>query len=977
MAPAVNRVLSFGEFSLHREKGVLLRRGEPVSIRRKLWDALCLLLDRRGTLVPIDDLREAVWRGTVVSEGSVGNLIYELRRVLEDPAAQPQYIETIPARGLRFIAAVEEGQGPEIDDFVGRAQEMQQLEGLWPRVRGGERQVVVVAGEPGIGKTRLIHRFLHSSIEPLPTPPRVLIGRCVARAGGAVAYLPVFDILDSWKQSEGDVSKSSIAGLLREYAPRWARQISWVARRDVGSALAAAEARPERMMREIAAVFESAAAQRPLVLVFEDLHWADRATIELLTYLTSRDARAQLLLLCTYRQAEALAADHPVMQLRLAARERLTLLDLQPLSRAEVQRCLEQAFEGAPAVADLVLDRAMRRSGGNPLLLRALARLLVDHHFVERTADGWRVGPTYDPDAVGAPTEIESLLAQQLQLLSASERELLEAASVAGEELDAAAVAVALGLDVEDVDTELRRLTLHASLVSEVSVSSWPDGATAGRFRFRHALYREILYRDLPIARRARLHRSIGKAIERGFALAPQPVIVTLAEHFDAGGDHTRAARYLEQAALQMIARSAIHEAAEFFRRALQHVLLLPDKPARCAQEVRVRTGYGLAAAMADGLEAPAVQANYGEVERLRRLVSDPDVLFPTLRVFWVFELMRFGYTQMGALNEQLRDVAQRSGNLAYRSLASSMMGTTQCFLGNLRPAQQLLEDSLAQCDDAAILPQPHAWLVDPRVETRCVLAWVLWLAGSYRRSRDVLTEAQRLAVAGRHESTRGLVLWFRSSLAQLDSDVAATRAAADQLQALAKESGMPVWLQIATIVRALADLTEGDATALEHGLESLSQVEGSPTVVIARAYLLGQLALAYGRRDEAAHGLALVDMALARIAMNAARVSEADLLRIRGELLEACGDLAQADDTFRTAIAVARQQGADTFELRAATARLRLHTRKPSTARGRARSLQAARSELSDVYERFAGGLDAHDVRSAGDLLAAHPVRR
>lgn len=963
---AVTRLLCFGEFSLDPEVGVL-RRGEvPVAVRRKVWDALALLLERPGALISLDELRERVWRGVLVGEGSVATLIYELRRTLDDSAASPRYIETIPARGLRFVAEVEERTGEgEARPFVGRDPELRTLATVWGRVVTGERHLVLVAGEPGIGKSYLIAQWVDRLLDA-SDPPRVLMGRCSEREGGAEAFLPIFDILDAWRLSEGEARDSSLAALLRTHAPCWARQLPWAGRRRVPSALAAAEARPERMRREISSVFDAAAAQRPLVLILDDLQWGDSSTIELIHHLITRPAKVPILVIATYRPADAAAAGHPVRQLRSVPPERITTLELAPLAQAEVRLCLEQIFANSPDVVARLLEQTMRRSGGHPLMVVALSQTAIDRQLVTRSAGGWRLGPGGDPEQEVAPAAVTTLLEQQLGRLTPRDHELLEVAAVAGEELDAAAVAGGLGMDVEEVDTELRRLTLQAALVREVGVSLWPDGTAAGRFRFRHSLYREILYSGLPVARRARLHRHIGAAIERGFAAAPESVVPLLAIHFEAGGDHPRAAELLERAGLHMIARAALGEAREYFRRASERVALLPQHADRDVREMRVRTGWGLAAALTEGLESAAIAANYEIVDRLRHRVSDPEALFPTLRVFWVFELLRFRYSAMAALSEQLREVAEARDDDAYRSLAASMMGTSHCFRGNLRQAHRQYEQSIALCDDGSRLPLPQSWLADPRVETRCLLAWTLWLEGEFERSRTVLAEARRLASAGGHEGTRGLVLWFCSSLAQLDGDIAGTRAAADALTALAAESDLPAWLQIAAIVRALADLTEGDSAALEQGLAALTQGDHGPSVVIARAYLLGQLALVYGKRGEPQQGLALVDLALARIAENQARVSEADLRRIRGLLLAMAGDLVGADRALLEAIEVAQGQGARTFELRAATERVRLlegaHSRK----------LAAARAGLAKLCSSFPEDADAADLRAARSAVAS-----
>lgn len=965
MCRPMPQLARFDEYCLDYDARVLLRNGDPVPIRRKIWECLSLLIEEPGKVIPIEELRARVWGQVQVSEGSVHTLLYELRRVLGDSAERPRFIETIPARGIRFSAAVEWRMRESDQDFmVGREAELSRLETVWARVVVGERQLVVVRGDPGIGKSHLVRHFTDRIGARHDPPVRVLIGRCFAREGGAPAFLPVFDILDAWHQAETSAEASPIIDLLRRHAPRWARQIPWVGKRTTASALSAAEARPERFLQEIAAVFERGSADRPLVLIFEDVHWADRATVELVHYLATRSTRAALLVIATYRETDAIAKGHPALHLPEAPRDRLTVIDLPPFGRDEVRRCLAHVFADSPEVVADLVDDALRRSGGNPLLVLALAQWAIDQGIVSRRGARWQLESTGGIAAVVVSSAVKQLLEHHLATLTPTQRQVIEAAAVAGEEMDAAAVAAGLGRDVEEVDTELRHLSLGSALVREVGASSWPDGTTAGRFRFRHSLYQEAVYQGLPVARRARLHRRIGMALEAGHVPAPDTIIAQLAQHFEAGGDHARAAYYLERAAVQMIARSALPEARAFYRRALDQLSLLADDSARAALGVRIWTGFGLTAALIEGLGSAVIQESYDAVTRLRGRVSDASALFPTLRILWVFELLRFGYAAMRNLNEQMQALAAASGGAMYASLAASMTGTTHAFLGELGRAQFCLEASIASCDDASLLPAPYAWLVDPRVETRCVLAWVLWLRGEFARSRLTLAAAEKLAQESGHESTRGLALWFRSSLAQLDGDAKATRRAAADLKGLATESGLPAWLQIAALTRALGELSDGAPSALESALASMAASDGNPTVAIARAYLLGQLAMAYARQGKAGEGLALVEFALARVGDNGARVSEADLLRIRGELREAMGDDLGAEVAYRAAIAVAQQQEARAFELRAATARVRLLRRLGD------HRLATARQDLRRVCDELTD--DARDIRIARETLEA-----
>jgi len=869
--------------------------------------------------------------------------------------------------GEYVTAPVETSFGGATGPFVGRVAERARLDAAWRKVRRGQRRTVIVVGDPGIGKTAMVRRFLDDlAVEP-GAVPHVVIGKCTEQRSRSEAYMPVLDMFESWMR---DDSSGEVTEQLIRLAPHWARQMPGTERTAVASALVAVDARPERMMREAAALIEAMAQARPLVIVFEDAHWADPATIELLSYVATRSARARLLILVTYRPAEA-AAQPELVGLQLASRDDIERLELRPLSPAEIRAWLESTFDHSAAVVDHIADEAVRRSSGNPLFLQAVTRSLATSGCIERTAEGWMVRSPALPCA-GVPLELSGLIASQLRLLPDTLRQIVYVASVAGEEFDAASLAGAIDVPLGAIDAELTEEARRSFILMAAGSSVWPDGTTGGRYRFRHALYQRALYDALPPHDRARMHRAIAAAIERGFADRLTPVTTQLAEHYSAGGDHSAAAGHLERSALLMIDRSALREAIHYFERAIEALACLPDDPGRRTLALRSHVGCGLSHGLLEGPQSAAAQQHAARVRELLPRVDDLTVIVPGLRLLWFRDLFSWDYAGMVHSAEELLRRSENQANPLYRSLALSLQGITACYRGAVETARRDLEESLRLCDDPRRLPSAIEWVIDPRVETRCYLAWMLWLNGFPDRSRALLEEALRLADDGGHESTRCLALWFAASMSQLRRDEKAYEYA-EELNDYSRHVGFDVWRQFATVLHAVAKLERGDERALDEILRKLTAVGDQPSALVARAYLLGQLALAYGRRGDPQDGMMLIELGLARIADNGLRVSESELLRIRGNLQQIAGDAIAADASYLKALQVARAQGARVFELRAAAARVRLHWE--SGARQTPRQRLDALAELEAIYRRFSEGFESRDLVETRTLLSSLPT--
>ena len=398
---------------------------------------------------------------------------------------------------------------------------------------------------------------------------------------------------------------------LRSRAPSWLAQLpafgaegerAELARRSQG-------ATRERLTEELADALEDLAARRPLVLVLEDLHWCDRATLGLLAALAQRPEPARLLIVATVRTGEPTALSGPLWKLlaELKGKRRCQELALRPLAEAEVGEVLGARLgQGAPPA------RAVRwlteRSSGNPLFLHHLIDFALERQLLRPGAEGADREPTLGGDE-SVPSSVRELIEHQLEALGAGALALLEAASAAGVEFSAAEAAAAAEAEAGPVEDACDELARRSLFLARAGVSEWNDGTLTARFRFRHVLHRDVLYARLAPARRRAMHLRIGRRLEAGRADASPEVTQQLARHFDLGGDAASAIRHYQVALEAAARRHAGHEAKELAERALALVPRLAEAE-RDAAELDLRFALAPALPAALGLTDPALDEN-------------------------------------------------------------------------------------------------------------------------------------------------------------------------------------------------------------------------------------------------------------------------------------------------------------------------------------------------------------------------------
>jgi len=566
----------FGPFRWEPKAARLWRGDETVTLQPKPLAVLCYLVEHPGQLIDKDQLLDAVWGHQFLSEGVLKSCIAELRKALGDDPKAARYIETVSRRGYRFIGQVSAADASvlpavkytQAGDWVGREELLRRLREQWETARGGERRLVFLIGEAGLGKTTLIEMFLHALVGDRPA---VLWGQCIEHFGAGEAFLPLLGALQQFGPGA--------AAALRAVAPAWLLQLPGLSsaeeRKDLQKE--ALGTTRERMLREGCELLELLTADTPLIVILEDLHWSDYATLDLLAVLGRRRGRAALLVLGSYRPSDVALQDHPLSRVRweLQTHRLCAELPLDAFSWEELGAYLALRFPEGLFPEDI--SRAiLQRTGGHPLFVVNLIDYLLAEGKLRQSGEEWCLAGGIDSLMHGVPDDIRHLIEHQIARLGAGEQRLLEAAGVAGMESSAALLAAVLDREPIAVEADCETLARHGPMLAAAGVAEWPDGTVAGRYAFRHALYGEVLYQRLPPAYRISLHRRLGERLECGFEDRTDEVAAELARHFEEGREWSKALGYLVRAAELALASFANREALGYLERALMLTGRLP-----------------------------------------------------------------------------------------------------------------------------------------------------------------------------------------------------------------------------------------------------------------------------------------------------------------------------------------------------------------------------------------------------------------
>ena len=984
--------LRFGPFRLDRDPDRLSRGSEEIHLRAKSLSVLAYLAQRPGRLVSKDELREQVWGTAHVSDTNLRVTVREIRAALGDDQKNPRYLETVPRRGYRFVGPSDstpgvdsaEGRGTERpraspgEPIVGRRREIEYLLNRFLEAEKGRRQLLFLAGEPGAGKTTLVKLFL----ERLSGRPRTILvsGHCVMSFGAGEAYGPVLEALGRLAREPGG---GALVRLLERCAPMWLVQLPAVVesaelerlqRRVEG-------ATRERMVRELNDALERLTSQSTLVLVLEDLHWSDVATVDLLTSIAQRPEAARLLIVGTYRPADAVVSAPALGQAirELEARGLCEHLDLELLTRRDVGEYTATRIGGMDS--EEVADHVFQRSGGNALFMVNVLDHLVQAGAIGKLDGHWSV------DSAAAalsqvPEGLRPFIRRRLDTLSAEERRTLETASVVGVEF--AAAALSSGTSPADLQQELERLEVGlealvagSRLIEDHGVTEWPDGTLSARYRFHHALYRTSLYDSIPEARRVRLHRRIGEHLRAAFGADDESLAPVLAVHFENGQDAESAARYRRMAGERALGRHAYHEAAQHLEKALEAFDQARSRPADGDSEDAVRweldvcRALGAALNVTRGHSDPEVGKVHSRARMLIESLDDPAAQIQTLFNLWAFSTAAAELSVSADLVTRMLELTAGTENDELVLMVHSARART-CFLhGELAESADSVRQVLTRYDPLRHGDLPRSYAEDePGVISRGVDSWRLWLEGFPAQAATQVREACELAERLDTPWGRAFAWAWLLVLLQFRGDTAELYRRAGDLHRLCAEQGFSLWIAWATFFEgwaAGARANEAEGIALmERGLDDWRGT-GARVIEPYLLALLSETCLRAGRIEVAGERLA---EARAQVERSGECWWEAELHRLEGEILLAAtadggrdGDSSDgAEACFRSALEVARRQQARSLELRAALSLSRLWS--PSRS-------EEAREVLGGVLATFSEGHDTADLRAAGGQMA------
>jgi predicted ATPase len=852
---------------------------------------------------------------------------------------------------------------------VGREKERGELHRAFQQVAAGRSLMLSVSGEPGIGKTSVVEDFL-AGVEAAGQRPIVARGKCSERLAGTEAYLPLLEALDNLLHGGTGESFSEI---MKVVAPTWFVQVaalpndSSTAQQIRDDVKAASQ---ERMKRELGALFQEISRIRPLVVFFEDLHWADVSTVDILNYLAGRFESMRVLILVTYRPSEMLLGRHPFLQVRddLQSRGAFQEVPLDFLTRVDLDRYLALEFPGHD-FPDAFARMVHAKTEGSPLFMVDLVRYLRDRGVLAQEDRRWRLGRSLPELERELPESVRSTIARKLERLDEADRKLLLAAAVQGHSFDSTVVSEATGVDAADVEERLEGLAQIHALVRSEGGKEFPDLVLTVKYRFVHVLYQNVLYGSLQPTRRAALSARVAQSLVAHHGDRAAEQASELAYLYETARDFQKAAHYFQLAAGQGARLFAFREAVALAERGLAQVRALPEGHERNQAELGLQMILGRSLRSVAGWAAPEVEKIYTRARQLCHQLGDVPELFPVLWSLALFHAIRGDLRVNRELAAQLLTLAEATGNPMLLVAAHQTMGSALEFLGETKAASEHLERAVSLHD-----PEQHldrVFGLDSGMIARSQSALPLWLLGRADAALRRIDETVALARALRQPITLVFTLLLAENLHVLRREPELAIKVGDELIALCREYGLAQEVEWGRCFQAsaMAQLGHGEA-AVEQLRDSLARQQALGAGLL-RSTFRAHLAYACLTAGRTAEGLAAVAEALALSEQSLERYYVAELLRIRGDLHLQQGDSVEAEASFREALAFAERQGVMAFALRAATGLART-----LAARG---AIAEAHECLAPVRARFSEGHDSPDLldaqRQLDQLASRHSV--
>jgi TOMM system kinase/cyclase fusion protein len=836
--------------------------------------------------------------------------------------------------------------------LVGREQEIALLRERWAQVTDGFGQVVLLSGEAGIGKSRLVQVLM----EHVATEPQAWLTPCQCSPYYQHSALhPMIELLERvalrFEREESPPQKlGKLEGFLVPYGlalaeavPLFAALLSLPLGADYAPLTVSPERQKQQTLQALLTILLRIAAQQPVLFVMEDLHWVDPTTLEFLSLLVDQGPTARILTLLTFR---------PDFSPPWTGRAHLTQMTLPRLPRRQAAEMTGQVAH-RKALPPEVIEQIVAKTDGVPLFVEELTKMVLESGLLREGAERYELIGSLPPLAIPA-TLHDSLMARLDRL--AAVKALAQLGATLGREFSYELLQAVSLWDEETLQQGLHQLVETEFLYQQ----GLPPQAT---YAFKHALIQEAAYQSLLKSTRQQHHQRIAQVLEARFPdlCATQPEL--LAQHYTAAGLMAQAIAYWQRAGQRTLAQSAYVEAIRHSTQGLEVLRTLPDTPERTQKELDLQMTLGPALMALKGWSAPEVEHAYARAQALCQQVGHTPQLCHMLVGLSMFYVVRGEVQTAQRLAEQCATLAQILQDPAFLLLAQAMLGMTLYYLGEFPPARESLEHAIALYD-----PSQHHILTsfgaDPGEICLSHIATTLSILGYPEQALQRISESIALAQQLSHPFSLAQALSFATWIHWSRREIQLTQAQAEAVIALCTEQGFPLYLATGTILRGCALVAQGQGEeGIAHIQKGIALHRATGSVLLLPTFL-ALLAEAYGNVGHAEAGVPVVDEALAIMNQSDERRGEAELYRIKGELLLAVptAQHAEAETCFRHAITTARQQQAKFWELRATLRLSRLWQQQGKQ--------EAARQLLAEIYGWFTEGFDTADLQEAKVLL-------
>jgi len=894
----------------------------------------------------------------------------------------------------------EEIDEPERPVFVAREAEVARLKALLDDAIAGKGTVAFVTGEAGSGKTALVGEFCHR-MQRQHDDLVMAAGGCSAQTGEGDAFAP-------WRQVlallTGDVETRVASGAMTaeqgrrlwELAPAMAEAVVESGRDLVDTLLpgagllkrAAAAASPDApwlgsmralierkaalppdaalqqtaLLAQYCRVVQAVAGERPLLLVLEDLHWADSGSIALLSALGHEISSARVLVVCTFRPED-------VAQGRDGERHPLAPA-VNELRRVHGKCTIEIGQDAERGFVDALLDSEpnvlgpgfreglLRQTQGHALFTVELLRAMHDRGILVQDAEGrWTEGANLDWNTL--PARVDAVIGERIERLSEELREALTIASVEGADFTAEVLARVRDTETRDTVRLLsRELEKRHRLVTARGIKALAEGRLS-LYGFSHVLFQRYLYDSLDEVERAQLHEDVGEVLEALYGDEVGEIAPQLSRHFSEAGIVDKAIQYHQLAGDQAVRQTASLEAIGHLRHALDLVLARPEGPLRDRLELALRIQLHPPLIATCGWAAEEVGRVAKRAHELSARVNEPELVGSAMWTLGSYYNCRAEYEMASEFARQTTVLADQSGDAVLSVIAKWMLGFSIYFRGDLEGARPLFEEIVShECTEDSSLGFVIG--LDPRVVCLGHLSVILQILGYLDESRRRLVEAQDRARRIDHPVSESCVYWTGWALEVLREDFPAAMRHSTQLKKLAMDHGMQVQLLLAQLYEAVEEAL-GQTSEAAQGPELLAQLDATG-YRNSRSLHQMYVALEHMALGQVSEALAVFDDALECAESLDEQLHVPPILISKAQLLLGIGSSAQAEDCLKEAISLSRDQHARLNELRASTLLARLWQAKGNR--------DEAFELLKPIYDWFTEGFDTVPLVEARKLL-------